>query len=578
MSHQNVFKRILMVISNQKKKVIFSVILALISVIANLLGPWLIGKAIDAMLGIKAVDFSAVMQLLFAILLTYIVYSASLYLLTVCTNKIAYDTSNKLRKQLFKKLNTLPLKFYDTTPHGDVISRFINDCDSVSDALLQSIATCLTGMITIAGAILFMVRLHYLMALIVILSAPLSYFVAKFISTQSRANFKVQADILGELNGYAEEIISAEKVVQAFNYESRSILHFNAINDRLYKAGVKAQFYSSLTNPTTRVVNNIGYTIVGIVGACLAIQDLLSVGAISTFLLYANLFAKPFNEITGVIPQIQSAFASLKRIYAVLSEQEEEEVPPLAEPVQFKGEVIFKDVCFSYHSGKTLISSLNLHIKPGQRVAIVGGTGAGKTTLINLLMRFYDIDAGSITIDGIDIYKIPRKNLRENFGMVLQDTWLFNGTIKENIAYAKSDASLEEIIQAAKASGAHSFIKRLPKGYDTIISETSGNLSEGQKQLLAITRVMLTNPSILILDEATSNIDTITELHVQKAFLKMMKGKTSFIIAHRLSTIKDADLILVMDKGSVVESGTHTELLNRNGAYAQLYYSQFKNN
>lgn len=577
MRHKGIFKKILNIISDQKTRLILSVFLALISVVANLLGPWLIGKAIDGMLDIQAVNFSSIIQFLFAISLTYIVYSFSLYLLTICTNKIAYDTSHKLRSKLYKKLSTLSLKFYDTTPHGDIMSRFINDCDSVSDALLQSISTFLTGIIMIAGVVIFMLRLHILMAFIVILSAPLAYYAAKFITMKSKSSFQAQANILGELNGYAEEIISAQKVVQAFHYESKSTENFRAINGRLYNAGIKAQFYSSLTNPTTRVVNNIGYTVVGIVGAYLAINNSLSVGAISTFLLYANLFSKPFNEITGVIPQIQSAFASLVRIFGILEENEESEAKPLLEPVKFKGEVIFKNVSFSYDPDKTLISSLNLHIKPGQRVAIVGSTGAGKTTLINLLMRFYDIQEGTITIDGIDIYSIPRKNLRENFGMVLQDTWLFNGTIKENIAYAKADASEKEIIHSAISSGAHSFIKRLPKGYDTMISETSGNLSEGQKQLLAITRVMLTNPSILILDEATSNIDTITELHVQRAFIKMMEGKTSFIIAHRLSTIKDADLILVMEKGNVIESGTHAELLSKKGTYAKLYFSQFKN-
>ncbi len=574
---KGILNKILKVIANQKKRIILSACLALISVIANLFGPWLIGKAIDAMLGMQAVNFSLILQLLFAILITYIVYSISLYLLTICTNKIAYDTSHKLRAKLFRKLNTLPLKYYDTTPHGDIVSRFINDCDTVSDALLQSISTFLTGIIMIAGAIIFMLRLHVLMAFIVILSAPLAYYVAKFITMKSKSSFQAQADILGELNGYAEEMISAEKVVQAFRYEPKSINHFKKINEKLYLAGIKAQFYSSLTNPTTRVVNNIGYTVVGIVGAYLAINDALSVGTISTFLLYANLFSKPFNEITGVIPQIQSAFASLVRIFTILDESEEEKVKPLTRPLKFKGEVVFHNVCFSYDPSKMLISSLNLHIKPGQKVAIVGGTGAGKTTLINLLMRFYDIQEGSITIDGVNIYHISRKDLRDNFGMVLQDTWLFNGTIKENIAYAKADASQDEIINVAISSGAHSFIKRLPKGYDTIISEASGNLSEGQKQLLAITRVMLTNPSILILDEATSSIDTITELHVQKAFLKMMQGKTSFIIAHRLSTIKDADLILVMEKGNVIESGTHTELINKKGVYAKLYFSQFEN-
>ena len=578
MKHKNTLKRMLNLIAKWKSLLLTAVCFSLFTVLTNLLGPLLIGDAIDEMLGVHSVNFSNIMKLIILITFIYILNMASLWVLTVCTNKIAYLSANLLRERLFEKLNTLPLKFYDTVPHGDTISRFINDADIVSDGLLQSISIFLTGTATVIGAIIFMLRMNMIMAFIVILSAFVAYYVAKFVSRKSKKSFKAQAAILGELNGYAEEMLSSQKVVKAFCYENKSIEHFKAVNGELYNAGIKAQFYSSLPNPSTRVVNNMAYGIVGVVGSLLAISGTLSIGNISSFLLYANLFSKPFNEITGVIPQLQSALASAARIFSVLDEASESAVQDVAPASTIHGKIEFNDISFAYEPSKPLITHFNLQVNPGQRVAIVGSTGAGKTTLINLLMRFYDADTGNITIDGRSIYKLRREKVRQSFGMVLQDTWLFSGTIRENISYGKADATDLEVIEAAKACGAHSFIRRLALGYDTGISASGDNLSAGQKQLLTIARVMLTNPSMLILDEATSSIDTITELHIQKAFTKMMKGRTSFIIAHRLSTIKDADLILVMEKGNVVESGTHHELLTANGAYAHLYNSQFSYN
>lgn len=576
MKHRSTIYRIFAIIAKLKKLFFTSTAFTLITVLASLLGPILIGETIDQMIGPGHVKFETITKYLFIIATIYIIGCLSLWVVTVCTNKIAYHTSHTLRAKLFDKLGALPLNFYDSTAHGDVISRFVNDADTVADGLLQSISVLLTGSVTIIGAIIFMLRMNVTMAIIVILSAPISYYVAKFITTKSRESFKRQAAILGELNGYAEEILSTQKVIKAFCYETESNEVFKKMNKELYRVGLKAQFFSALTNPSTRLVNNITYGVVGITGALLAIQGTLTVGLISSFLLYANLFAKPFNEITGVIPQLQSAFASAKRIFNLLDadiETSRNEVTSL--PVPTRGAVLFQNVNFGYVPEKRLIKNFNLKVDAGSKVAIVGATGAGKTTLINLLMRFYDIDSGDILIDDVSIFSMPREIVRQSFGMVLQDTWLFKGTIRDNITYGMPNATEEEMLIAAKASGAHSFIRRLSLGYDTIISDSGDSLSQGQKQLLTITRVMLTNPSMLILDEATSNIDTLTELHIQSAFTKMMKGKTSFVIAHRLSTIKDADLILVMNQGDIVESGTHEELLQQDGVYAKLYNSQF---
>jgi ATP-binding cassette subfamily B protein len=572
----SILKRLYKYIEKHKALVFGALLCAIVSVIASLLGPILIGKAIDKMVGKNSVDFKALINIVLLLAIVYIINSLFSWLLTNITNQISYKTANDLRNKLFEKLNTLPLKFFDNNPHGDTISRFINDIDSISDGMLQGIATMLTGVVTIVGAIGFMLYISPIMTLTVILSAPASFFVARFITKRSKSLFKEQAKYLGNLNGYAEEIIGGQKIVKAFNYEDRSFEKFEKINNDLYKAGVKSQFYGSLANPSTRLVNNITYSIIGVIGSSLAILNRISIGDISSFLIYSNLFAKPFNEITGIYTQIQAASASAERIFNIL-----DMVPETADSkdaVKLKesqGNISFNNVSFSYTPDRPLIKNFNLKVKPGTRIAIVGQTGAGKTTLVNLLMRFYDLNSGDISIDGVNIKDITRDSLRRDFGMVLQDTWLFQGTIRDNIAYGKPEATETEIIAAAKAADAHSFIRRLPKGYDTLITDAGENLSQGQKQLLTIARVMLVDPPMLILDEATSSIDTRTELRIQKAFLKMLEGRTSFVIAHRLSTIKEADLILVMDKGDIVENGTHNELLKNNGHYAKLYNSQF---
>lgn len=570
------FIRILKYIGKYKAYVLGSLAAAIFSVVSSLIGPMLIGRSIDYMIGKGEVDFGAVFKILVVLSLIYTCGSIFVWLLTYLTNLISYQTVNDMRVQLFEKVNSLPLKFYDTNPHGDTISRFINDIDAVSNGMLQGISTLLTGIVTIIGAIGFMLYISPIMAVIVIFSAPASFLMARFITKRSQQMFKTQAKSLGKLNGYVEEIIGGQKVVKAFNYEERSFNVFEEINNQLYSAGVKSQFYGSLSGPTTRLVNNITYSIIGVTGSILAILGRLTVGDISSFLIYSNLFAKPFNDITGVFTQIQGAVASAQRIFHILDMQSENADDKDAVNIKHnEGNISFNNVNFSYNNDRPLITNFNLNVKPGSRIAIVGHTGAGKTTLVNLLMRFYDVNSGYIAVDGIDIRNITRNSLRSKFGMVLQDTWLFAGSIRDNIAYGKPDATEEEIIAAAKAADAHSFIRRLPNGYNTLITDTGENLSQGQKQLLTIARVMLVDPPMLILDEATSNIDTRTEIHIQKAFLKMIEGRTSFVIAHRLSTIREADLILVMDNGNIVESGTHYELLKKGGYYEKLYNSQF---
>lgn len=574
---KKVFARLLIYIGRYKCFLIVSVLCALFSVIANLIGPILIGKAIDIMVGTGKVDFSAIIEVLIVLAFIYAVSSLFGWLLTYLTNRIAYQSVNDMRRQLFAKLNTLPLKFFDSSSHGDVISRFVNDMDAISDGMLQGISTLLTGIITIAGAIGFMLYISRIMTLTVLLSAPASYLMARFITKRSQQMFKEQAKNLGKLNGYVEEIIGGQKTVKAFSYEERSYKQFRNLNNVLYHSGVKAQFYSSLTNPSTRLINNITYASVGVIGSIAAILGDITVGGISSFLIYANLFAKPFNEVTGVLTQIQAALASAQRIFDIFDmTPETPDGKTVLENEHSAKNITFENVCFSYDPKRPLITNINLDVKPGSRIAIVGQTGAGKTTLVNLLMRFYDVNSGSISIDGININNITRDSLRHNFGMVLQDTWLFAGTIRDNIAYGKPNVTDEEIVAAAKAADAHSFIRRLPNGYNTLVTDAGENLSQGQKQLLTIARVMLADPPMLILDEATSNIDTRTEIRVQKAFQKVAAGRTSFIIAHRLSTIREADLILVMDNGNIVESGTNEQLLKSNGQYARLYYSQFE--
>lgn len=578
MSTKDTWSRVLQYTKKYKMSVIWAIISAIVSVVASLIGPYLIGRAIDQMVGPNEVYFGGISSILISLAFIYTIGSVFTWVLTYLSNQIAYCTINDMRADLFDHIDELPLKFHDRHPHGDAISRFVNDMDAISDGLLQGISTLLTGIVTIVGAVGFMLYVNPLMTLVVVLSAPVTFFVARYITRRSQRLFKEQAKIVGQLNGYIEEMIGGAKVVKAFHYEQRAEQDFKALNQTLYDTGVKSQFASSLSNPTTRLVNNITFSAIAIIGSIAVIMARISVGDLSSFLIYANLFAKPFNEITGVLTQLQSATASAERIFTIMDLEVEETDSPRQYQVgqnKGKGVIEFNHVKFAYVPERPLITDFSLTVQPGTRIAIVGQTGAGKTTLVNLLMRFYDVDAGTITIDGVNIKDINRDSLRRNFGMVLQETWLFDGTIRDNIAYGKSDASDEEVIAAAKAANAHSFIKRLPEGYNTRISGTGDSLSQGQKQLLTIARVMLVDPPMLILDEATSSIDTLTEVRIQKAFMKMIEGRTSFVIAHRLSTIREADLILFMKNGDVVESGSHDELLQRGGYYASLYNSQF---
>lgn len=553
----------------------FAVLSALISVTASLLGPMYIGHAVDSMLGAGLVDFGTVFKILGYLAIIYLLQSFFSWTLTCTTNDISYQTANTLRHQLFEKLNRLSLQFFDGTPHGDIVSRFVNDVDAVSDGMVQGIANLLTGVVTIFGALIFMLAISSKMTAVVLLSAMGTYFMARFITRKTQSLFKEQAKCLGTLNGFAEESIAGQNVIKAFSHEQEAIAAFEQRNQNLYEKGVRAQFFGSLTNPTTRLVNNITYAAVGVIGSILSIEGQISVGDIASFLIYASLFAKPFNDITAVFTQLQSAVASAQRIFYILDLEQEDEPEQRQILPCSKGTVSFEHVHFSYVPERPLIEDFNLQVEAGRKIAIVGQTGAGKTTLVNLLLRFYEIESGSIFLDGIDIRMLSRDELRKNFGMVLQDTWLFSGTIRENIAYGKPEATEAEIIEAARAADAHSFIRRLPQGYDTEITDSGSNLSQGQKQLLTIARVMLANPPVLILDEATSSIDTRTEIRIQAAFLKMMEGRTSFVIAHRLSTIRQADQIIVMDKGHVIECGRHEELLEKKGFYAKLYFSQF---
>lgn len=575
MKNKNTFKRIFDYLKKSKRNIIAAFICAVISVILSLIGPILIGHAIDMMITKGNVNFKSIIMILIELVVVYSFGSLFTWILTYLTNTISYDTVRSMRKDLFDKINSLPLNFFDTNAHGDIISRFINDTDAISDGLLQGITTMMTGIATIIGAIAFMVSINWIMALIVILSAPLTYFMARYITINCQKYFKAQATELGRLNGYVEEIVSGQKTVKAFSYENTSLENFREVNNSLYNVGVKSQFFGALVNPSTRLINNIVYAVVGMTGSVISILGMITIGEISSFLIYSNLFSKPLNEITGVFTQIQSAAASAQRVFDILDMESEEDESQKARLHKCIGNIKFEDVEFSYDKGKKLITDLSFEAESGHKIAIVGKTGAGKTTIVNLLMRFYDIDNGHIYLDGVDTKRITRDSLRSNFAMVLQETFLFGDTIANNIAYGSKNATREDIIAAAKMADADSFIRKLPKGYDTIISNSGSNLSQGQKQLLTIARAMLQNPPIVILDEATSNIDTRTELKIQAAFHKVMEGRTSFIIAHRLSTIEGADMILVMDHGNIVEKGTHKELLKQDGVYASIYKSQF---
>lgn len=570
-----IIKRILKYTKPYNKYIIIAFISAIINVGLSLLTPILIGNGIDYIIGKDSVNFSKLINILILILITIVFSSLFQLIMTRCTNIVSYKTIKDLRIDVFNKLNELPLKYIDGNSHGSIINGVINDIEIVSDGLLQGFSQLFTGVITIIGTLLFMLSINIKIALLVVIITPISLFTASTIAKHCHYMFRKQSEVRGELTGYVEEMIGNQKVVKAFSYEDRAQEDFEEINKRLYTYGQKAQFYSALTNPVTRFVNGIVYAAVGIVGAITAINGNLSIGNLSAFLSYANQYTKPFNEISGVITELQAAFASASRVFKILDEKPEAYDNENA--INLKscdGSVTINNLNFSYSDDKPLIENFNLKVKPGDRIAIVGPTGCGKTTLINLLMRFYNIKSGEIKIDNINIDNITRTSTRGLYGMVLQDTWLFSGTVRENIAYGKEDATLEEIIEAAKAAHAHKFIMRLPKGYDTILSEDS-SLSQGQKQLLCIARIMLSKPPMLILDEATSSIDTRTEIYIQRAFNKLMEGRTSFIVAHRLSTIKEADLILVMKDGKIIEQGNHKELLKENGFYSKLYNSQF---
>lgn len=551
---------------------------AVISIALSLWMPVLIGHGVDYIVGPGQVDFSGVMRYVVILGVNIGVTVIFQYLMSLCTNQITYKTIQDIRKDAFEKFNTVPLKYIDSHSHGDLMSRFVNDIELISNGLLQGLTQLFTGVVTILGTLAFMLSINLSITAVVVLVTPLSIFVAGIIARLSYNKFKEQSMVRGDLSGFVEEMVGNQKVVSAFGYEEKAEQQFEAINQRLYRCGVRAQFYSSLTNPSTRFVNAMVYAAVGITGAISVIGGGLSVGQLSSFLAYANQYTKPFNEVTGVLTEIQTAFASARRVFALLDERPEPSDAELPALPPAEGAVCVEHVDFSYQPDTRLIKDLNINAEPGQRIALVGPTGCGKTTIINLLMRFYDVNRGSIVVDGHPVKSVSRSSLRGQYGMVLQDTWLFSGTIRENIAYGRPDATDAEIVEAARKAYADSFIRQLEKGYDTQIAEGGDNLSQGQRQLLCIARVMLTKPPMLILDEATSSIDTRTEVRIQNAFNDMMKGRTSFVVAHRLSTIREADRILVMNQGRIVEQGSHETLLAQNGFYTKLYNSQFEGN
>ena len=554
-----------------------SLALAVVHVAAALYAPVLVGKGVDLILAEGNVDFQGLVPIVTRLGAVIIVAAISQWLMGLCNNRAAYNTARDMRIKAFERLHNVPLKFIDSNQHGDILSRVITDVDQVSDGLLMGFTQLFSGVITIAGTIGFMFSIDSRITAIVVVLTPLSLFVASFIAKRTYSMFRLQSETRGELTSLVEEMIANQKVVKAFGYEKEAQARFEEINARLQKHGLNATFFSSTTNPATRFVNGLVFTSAGITGALLAISGRISVGQLSAVLSYANQYTKPFNEISGVVTELQGAFASAARVFEIIDQEPETpDAPGAVELTEADGSVSFRDVDFSYSPDVELIKNLDLTVRPGQRIAIVGPTGSGKTTLMNLLMRFYDVDAGEITVSGHPIKEVKRDSLRSMFGMVLQDTWLKTGTIRENISYGRPDATFEEIVEAAKAAHAHGFISRLPQGYDTPVSEEGENISQGEKQLLSIARIMLLQPPMLILDEATSSIDTRTEIRIQKAFEKMMEGRTSFIVAHRLSTIREADLILVMNKGKIVEQGTHDELLKKGGFYADLYNSQFE--
>ena len=576
MKNKSTIKRILAYIGRYRWGVFLSLCLAAVTVVTTLYAPILIGDGVDLILGPGDVDFQGLKQVLGKMAAVIAVTAVSQGVMNHINNKITYHVVEDIRTKAFGHLEILPLKYIDSHPSGDVISRVIADIDQFSEGLLMGFTQLFTGVLTILGTLGFMFYVNAWIALVVVCVTPVSLLVASYIAKKTYVMFKRQSETRGELTGLIDEMLGNQKVVQAFGYEEDAQKSFEEINERLRGYSLRATFFSSITNPATRFVNGLVYASVGVAGAYAAVNGLLSVGKLSSFLSYANQYTKPFNEISGVVTELQNALASAARVFALIDEEplkpEDQDAVDLKEA---KGNVGLEKVYFSYNPDVPLIEDFNLKVEPGQRIAIVGPTGCGKSTIINLLMRFYDVDSGCVRVDGHDIRHMTRRCLRANYGMVLQETWLKSGTIRENIAYGKPDASEEEIVRAAKEAHAHSFIKRMPDGYDTVITEDGGNLSQGQKQLLCIARVMLSLPPMLILDEATSSIDTRTEIRIQKAFARMMEGRTSFIVAHRLSTIREADVILVMRDGHIVEQGDHETLLKKGGFYAQLYNSQF---
>ena len=556
--------------------VVCSLLVAAVSVAAQLYIPILCGDAIDKMLGKGNVDLAGVLRIAVSILVVAAVAALAQWLLSVCNNRITFSVSRDLRNEALRKIQTLPLSYLDSHPSGDIVSRMVADVDTFADGLLMGFTQLFSGILTIFGTLLFMLRENVPITLVVVCITPLSLVVAGFLAKRSYGYFQSQSTVRGKQTALVNEMIEGQKVVQAFGHEAESLAAFDEVNGQLQDVSLKAIFFPSLTNPATRFVNNIVYAGVGLVGALYAVRGGITIGQLSVFLSYANQYTKPFNEISGVVTELQNALACAARVFELLDAEDQVPETENAAALQPDGHVQLQDVSFRYLPDRPLIEGLSLDVQPGQRIAIVGPTGCGKTTLINLLMRFYDVNGGSIKVSGTDIRDVTRASLRGSYGMVLQDTWLRAGTVRENIAYGKPDATMDEVIAAAKAAHAHSFIRRLPEGYDTVIAEDGGNISQGQKQLLCIARVMLCLPPMLILDEATSSIDTRTEVRIQKAFARMMQGRTSFIVAHRLSTIREADVILVMKAGHIVEQGNHDQLLAQGGFYAKLYNSQFE--
>ncbi|MBE6772159.1 MAG: ABC transporter ATP-binding protein [Ruminococcaceae bacterium] len=568
-------KKILFYVGRYKIHLIFSIILAAVSVALSLYIPVLAGKAIDTVAGAGRVDFGALMPYLYRIGIMALLTAAAQWIMNTLNNRITFRVVRDIRNAAMERIQILPLSYIDSKPSGDTVSRIISDADQFADGLLMGFTQLFTGVVTIAGTLGFMLSINWKITLVVVILTPLSLFVARFIAKRTHSMFKMQAQTRGEQTAYVEENVGNKKIVTAFSREEKSLEEFDEINERYEKYSLKAIFFSSLTNPCTRFVNSMVYAAVGLAGAFAVVNGTITVGELSCFLSYANQYTKPFNEISGVIAELQNALACAERLFELVEQQPQTpDLPDAAVLTDVDGNVKLENVAFSYSKDRELIKNLNLFAESGSRVAIVGPTGCGKTTLVNLLMRFYDVDEGEISIDGVDINAATRESLRKSYGMVLQDTWLKDGTVRDNITMGRPEATDEEIIAAAKASHAHSFIKRLPKGYDTVISDEASGLSQGQKQLLCITRVMLCLPPMLILDEATSSIDTRTEIRIQKAFATMMQGRTSFIVAHRLSTIKNADVILVMKDGKIVEQGNHGELMAKGGFYSELYNSR----